>query len=53
MVTLDATTVENGCLEIAAGRHREGLMGERWVPLEEPGLSLEIIPTAPRGCHFL
>jgi 2-aminoethylphosphonate dioxygenase len=27
MVTLDAATLENGCLEIAAGRHRKGLIG--------------------------
>ena len=52
MVTLDAATVENGCLEIAAGRHREGLIGQQWVPLEEQGLSLEIIPTAPGDVIF-
>ena len=52
MVTLDAATVENGCLEIAAGRHREGLIGQQWVPLEEQGLNLEIIPTAPGDVIF-
>jgi ectoine hydroxylase-related dioxygenase (phytanoyl-CoA dioxygenase family) len=52
MVTLDAATVANGCLEIAAGRHREGLIGQQWVPLEEQGLSLEIIPTAPGDVIF-
>jgi len=52
MVTLDAATVENGCLEIAAGRHREGLIGQQWVPLEEQGLSLEVIPTAPGDVIF-
>ena len=26
MVSVDATTVENGCLEMAAGRHKEGVM---------------------------
>ena len=52
MVTLDAATVANGCLEIAAGRHREGLIGQQWVPLEEQGLSLEVIPTAPGDVIF-
>ena len=52
MVTLDAATVENGCLEIAAGRHREGLIGQQWVPLEEQGLSLEVVPTAPGDVIF-
>jgi ectoine hydroxylase-related dioxygenase (phytanoyl-CoA dioxygenase family) len=52
MVTLDAATVENGCLEIAAGRHREGLIGQQWVPLEEQGLSLKVIPTAPGDVIF-
>jgi len=45
MVTLDAATLENGCLEIAAGRHREGLIGAPWVPLEERELDLRPVPT--------
>ena len=40
MVTLDSSTLDNGCLELAPGRHREGLIGEPWVPLEEGGLDL-------------
>jgi hypothetical protein len=52
MVTLDAATLENGCLEIAAGRHREGLIGQQWVPLEEQGLTLEPVPTAPGDVIF-
>jgi 2-aminoethylphosphonate dioxygenase len=52
MVTLDAATLENGCLEIEAGRHRGGLIGQQWVPLEEQGLSLEPIPTAPGDVIF-
>jgi ectoine hydroxylase-related dioxygenase (phytanoyl-CoA dioxygenase family) len=52
MVTLDAATLENGCLEIAAGRHREGLIGEQWVPLEEQGLELVAVPTAPGDVIF-
>jgi ectoine hydroxylase-related dioxygenase (phytanoyl-CoA dioxygenase family) len=52
MVTLDAATLENGCLEIVAGRHREGLIGQQWVPLEESGLELEPVPTEPGDVIF-
>ena len=52
MVTLDAATLENGCLEVAAGRHREGLIGEQWKPLEEQGLSLRPVPTAAGDVIF-
>lgn len=52
MVTLDAATLENGCLEVSAGRHREGLIGEQWKPLEEQGLNLQAIPTGPGDIIF-
>jgi hypothetical protein len=52
MVTLDAATLENGCLEVAAARHREGLIGEQWKPLDEQGLDLEATPTAPGDVIF-
>ena len=52
MVTLDAATLENGCLEVAAGRHREGLIGEQWKPLEEQGLDLQAVPTGPGDVVF-
>lgn len=34
MVCIDEATVENGCLEMVAGRHKEGLLRE-WEPLTE------------------
>jgi 2-aminoethylphosphonate dioxygenase len=52
MVTLDAATLENGCLEVVAGRHREGLIGEQWKPLEEQNLSLRAVPTSPGDVIF-
>lgn len=52
MVSLDPATPENGCLEMAAGRHREGLIGEEWKPLDEDGLSLQAVPTAPGDVIF-
>ena len=52
MVTLDPVTLENGCLEMAAQRHREGLIGEEWVPLNEEGLNLKAVPTDPGDVIF-
>jgi hypothetical protein len=52
MVSLDAATLASGCLEIAAGRHREGLIGEQWQPLDETGVDLEVVPTAPGDVIF-
>jgi ectoine hydroxylase-related dioxygenase (phytanoyl-CoA dioxygenase family) len=52
MVTLDPATLENGCLEMAAGRHREGLLGEEWSPLDESILTLQAVPTAPGDVIF-
>ena len=52
MVTLDPATIENGCLEMVAGRHREGLIGEEWAPLAEDELALVAVPTAPGDVIF-
>ena len=52
LVTMDPATIENGCLEIVPGRHREGLIGEEWKPLEEAGLTLQPVPTAPGDVIF-
>ena len=40
-------TLANGCLELAAQRHREGMIGAEWQPLPEAGLDLQPVPTAP------
>jgi ectoine hydroxylase-related dioxygenase (phytanoyl-CoA dioxygenase family) len=52
MVSIDPATLDNGCLEIAPGRHREGLLGEEWKPLEESGLDLQAVPTGPGDVLF-
>ena len=52
LVTIDPATVENGCLEMVRGRHREGLLGEEWDPLQEDGLDLVPVPTAPGDVIF-
>lgn len=52
MVSLDPATIENGCLEMVAGRHREGLIGEDWTPLRDEDLTLIPVPTAPGDVIF-
>lgn len=52
LVTIDPSTIENGCLEMVPGRHREGLIGDEWSPLAEEGLDLVPVPTAPGDVIF-
>jgi hypothetical protein len=44
MVTIDPATLENGCLEIAAGHHTRGLVGRMWEPLD---------PAETKGMSFV
>lgn len=46
-VCLDPATVENGCLEIAAGFHKDGLLGEEWKPIEDLPLPYEHVECEP------
>jgi ectoine hydroxylase-related dioxygenase (phytanoyl-CoA dioxygenase family) len=39
LITIDASTLGNGCLELAAGHHRRGLLGEMWKPLAGESLN--------------
>ena len=52
MVSIDAATLENGCLEMVPAQHRLGLIGEEWKPLEESTLDLRPIPTEPGDVIF-
>lgn len=52
LVSIDACTPENGCLEMAAGQHGRGLIGEKWKPLEEDALDYTPIPTQPGDAIF-
>jgi 2-aminoethylphosphonate dioxygenase len=52
LVTIDPATLTNGCLELVAGCHREGLIGEEWVPLNDAPLELRPMPTAPGDVIF-
>ena len=52
LVSVDASTIENGCLEVANGYHDKGLIGEQWAPLEEDALDYVSLPTEPGDAVF-
>ena len=50
LVGIDASTLENGCLEVAPGWHKRGLLGEEWKPLDDwriAEVGLKPVPTSP------
>ena len=52
LLTIDPCTLENGCLEMAPGHHKHGLIGEKWQPLEEDALDYVAIQTEPGDAVF-
>jgi ectoine hydroxylase-related dioxygenase (phytanoyl-CoA dioxygenase family) len=55
MVTLDAATVENGCLEIARTPRLQHLLGPEWEPLARDALgeqTMQPVPTAAGDAVF-
>jgi ectoine hydroxylase-related dioxygenase (phytanoyl-CoA dioxygenase family) len=55
LITIDDSTLDNGCLELAAGQHRRGMLGERWKPLTAEqlrGVQFTPYPTAPGDAVF-
>ncbi|MDJ0949182.1 MAG: phytanoyl-CoA dioxygenase family protein [Alphaproteobacteria bacterium] len=55
LVSVDEATEENGCLELAAGRHKEGIIGEEWVPIGEhewQAMGIRPYPTKPGDVVF-
>lgn len=47
LVAIDNSTEENGCLALAAGQHRRGLLGPEWQPLQPQNLAgVEFRPVA-------
>jgi hypothetical protein len=54
-IAIDPSNGENGCLELAAGHHRRGSLGERWKPLtgaQLAGVRFERHPMAPGDVIF-
>ena len=55
LVSIDAATIENGCLEVAGGWHGKGLVGEEWKPLDDAVLAemdFKPYPTQPGDAMF-
>jgi hypothetical protein len=55
LVAVDAATVDNGCLELAAGHHTRGLVGREWAPLtddEMRDMHFVACPTSPGDAVF-
>jgi 2-aminoethylphosphonate dioxygenase len=47
LISIDDATVENGCLEVVPGRHKEGMIGAEWRPLEEAELPRALYQPLP------
>lgn len=55
LVAVDEATEANGCLELAAGHHRRGLLGAEWRPLtgaELEGVTFVPCPVRPGDAVF-
>src|SRR5438876_10007153 len=55
MVSIDSTTAENGCLELCAGHHTRGLLGDECTPLTDddmPRLGARAVPTRAGDAVF-
>jgi ectoine hydroxylase-related dioxygenase (phytanoyl-CoA dioxygenase family) len=55
MVSIDETTIENGCLELAEWPHRREMIGQLWKPLtaeETRGVAYTPLPTHPGDAVF-
>ena len=51
-VSVDSSNKENGCLELSQGKHLNGMIGKKWVPLEEDTLDYISCPTNPGDVVF-
>jgi len=55
LISIDHSTVENGCLEVVHGKHKEGMLSEKWktIPDETVAkLDWKMAPTAPGDVIF-
>ncbi len=55
LVTVDPSTIENGCLELSAGHHTRGMIGQKWNPLtsdELCGVTFTPYPMQPGDVVF-
>ena len=52
LVSIDDSTIENGCLQMASAYHDKGLIGEAWKPLDEDALDYVSVTTEPGDAIF-
>ncbi|MDA0840057.1 MAG: phytanoyl-CoA dioxygenase family protein [Planctomycetota bacterium] len=55
LITVDPSTLDNGCLELASGHHKKGLLGEKRKPLtpkQLEGVEFVRFPTEPGDVVF-
>jgi len=55
LVSIDEATLENGCLELVAGHHDTGLVGDEWTPLTDQqiaDMNFVPCPTSPGDVVF-
>lgn len=55
LVSIDAATPENGCLEVVAGKHTEGMMSDEWkeIPADKCAkMDWQSVPTEPGDVLF-
>jgi len=52
LISIDPSTVENGCLEMVSGYHDKGLIGAQWKPLVEDALNYISVTTNPGDTVF-
>ena len=55
LISVDATTLANGCLEVVPGRHLEGLFGPKEAPIPDEVVATfdwEQVETAPGDIVF-
>ena len=55
MVSIDPTTADNGCLELCAGQHTQGLLAGEWVPMTDADMArlhARPVPTEPGDVVF-
>jgi len=55
LISVDASTIENGCLELVYGKHKDGMLSEQWKTIPDEvveKLKWEFAPTAPGDIVF-
>ena len=46
-IFIDYSTIENGCLQVAPGLHKQGLLGKEWEPIENLDLPYQTVECSP------